>query len=440
MTEKQHAYKPYRPRHREILFPRTSAHFLERYYLNGVYQGLVNDMDVLLPQSGKWMDDYVVDRYRERSALGEIIINPMTSAIADWSSASADGTWSLITPTQTSEFVVSGLVDGLHRKELFPTTPQLEQWKFDAAKDEAITRCYGKLNSSGGDLLVDLVGIRQTVTMLVAAGKRLLSLASNIRNFLRLLTAPTPADWRTLLDAFTVGQNVPLPRLAGLWCELRFGWGPLLRSIDAIAEVLKGMDSENQVKRSTYRASETIVFSQTAENFIYLTPLPGTSWTRVFTVEVDRTVNFRAGVIADVRHSTLTELGLSWSAFPTAVWDVVPFSFIVDRFLNIADFIRSHMPKPGVSIQASPWVVTRDVSTIVWKSEYIAARSTSPSGIAIQPGVHSALRFTSHITDREKISGPPLLPIVRYDWASINSLLNAIDGIALAIQQMRRPR
>lgn len=440
MTKKQHAYEPDRPRHREVLFPRTSVRYLERHYKNGVYQGLVQDVTALLPQSGKWMDDVVVDHYRERSALGEIIINPMKLVIADWSSVSADGTFKLTVPGTTAEYIVSGLVAGLHMKELFPTTPQLEQWKFDAAKDEAISRCYRKINSSGGDLLVDLAGIKQTVTMLVSAGKRLLSLASNIRNFLRLLTAPTPADWRTLLDAFTVGQSVPLPRLAGLWCELRFGWGPLLRSIDAIAEVLNGMDSENQVKRLTYRASETIVFSQTAENFQYLSPIPGTSWTRVFTVEVDRTVNFRAGLIADVRHSTLTELGLSWSAFPTAVWDVVPFSFIVDRFLNIADFIRSHMPKPGVSIQANPWVVTRDVSTTVWKSEYIAAHSTSPSGTAIQPGVHSALRFTSSVTDRERISGPPLMPVVRHDWASINSLLNAIDGIALAIQQMRRPR
>lgn len=440
MTEKQRAYRPDRPRHREILYPRTSAHHLESFYRDGIFQGLVHDEVALLPQSGKWMDDIVVDRYRERSALGEVIINPMTSAIADWSSAPAGGTFSLISPSGVSDYVVSGFVAGLHSIGSFLPAPQLEQWKFEAAKEEAISRCYRKVNSSGGDLLVDLAGIKETVAMLVTAGKRLLSLASSIRNFLRLLTAPTPADWRRLLDAFTLGHNVPRPSLSGLWCELRFGWGPLLRSIDAIAEVLNEIDSENRVKRLTYRASETVTFSQFAENFIYVSPIPGTSWTRIYTVGVDRTVNFRAGAIADVRHSTLTELGLSWSAFPTAAWDVVPFSFIVDRFLNIADFIRSHMPKPGVSIQASPWVVTRDVSTTVWNSEFVAASSSSSAGTAIQPGVHSALRFTSSATTRERVAGPPLLPVVRHDWASINSLLNAIDGIALAIQQMRPPR
>jgi hypothetical protein len=441
MTGKRSSdYRPSRPRHREILYPRTSVRYLENWFKNGTFQGVVADNPALVPQSGRWMDDVVVDRYRERSALGEVIINPMRSVIADWSTATADGTWTLTTPGNVSDYVVTGLVDGLHRMELFPPAPELEQWKLDAARDEAITRCYRKVNSSGGDLLVDLAGLKQTVSMLVSAGKRLISLASSIRNFLRLLTAPTPADWRVLLNAFSVGQDVPLPRLAGLWCELRFGWGPLLRSIDAVAEVLSGLDSEGQVQRLTYRAAETVTFSQTSENILYVHPLPDTTWTRVYSVDVDRTVIFRAGAIADVRYSTLTELGLSWSAFPTAVWDVVPFSFIVDRFLNIADFIRSRMPKPGVVIQANPWLVTRDISTIVWNSEYVPASSSSSAGTAFQPGAHSALRSTSSITTRENILGPPISPVLRHDWASITSLLNAIDGIALAIQQMRPPR
>lgn len=424
-----------RPRHREVLYPRTQHRYLEELYINGVFDSVVADDVKVMPQSGHWMDDVVVDGFSARRSRGEIIINPMSSTIVDWSSASAGGHF-VLTSQKVSDYVVSGLIDGLHRPFLFPDAPQIEAWKLENAKDEAISRAFARLNSSNADLLIDLAGLRQTVEMFVSAGKRLASLAADYRSFLRILTAPTPEDWKRRLAAFTVGRHVRRPSLAGLWCELRFGWGPLLGTLDGIVATLKELDHEGQTKRETYRSSETVAFSQIAENTVQLHPIAGTTWNRVYSVSVDRTVNYRAGVIADRRVSALASLGLSWQAFPIAVWDVVPYSFIVDRFVNVGDVIRSLIPKSGVTIAAHPWVVTRDTSTTIWRSEYTGQTSTSSAGSATQPATSSALRCTIANVVRETIPGPPLTPVIRHDWASFNSLYNAIDGIMLAIQRL----
>jgi hypothetical protein len=71
-------------------------------------------------------------------------------------------------------------------------------------------------------------------------------------------------------------------------------------------------------------------------------------------------VSARAGVLCDVSISDISVFGIDQIA--ETVWELVPWSFVADWFINTGDWIAAHTPNAGVTQRAS-WVTVRRVLT-----------------------------------------------------------------------------
>jgi len=320
------------------------------------------------------------------------------------------------------------------------------QWGLSAAQDEALTRAFSKANSGNADLLIDLSQIRQTISMFASAGRTFCALVKAPGAFVDLVKA-RERDSKRKVRIPPHGRRVPVVSLSGLWCEGRFGWRPLMSTLEGIQEALI-RDGLNQAKRVTYRATEEVKHHETKTRVSTLTWTTGALvFTNepivVYTEEASYEGSFRAGVLLEEAQDLWRALGLDARAIPIAIWDIIPLSFIVDRFVNIGNWIRSLRPIPSREFGGG-WVTERATITHSLKTEYLPLSRSAGSGSSYRfytrtagqaYGAAKIDRIVRSIHER-----PSCLPVLRHDWLELKDLYNLVDAVMLVVQRAKPPR
>jgi len=144
-----------------------------------------------------------------------------------------------------------------------------------------------------------------------------------------------------------------------LWLEYRYGWTPLVHDIVDSLKAIYADDLRNQLtqhERFTARGKATFS-GQTVSSVAALREFFGTS-TAESTASHDFTVR------AYILYRMSSEFGLArrlndFGAFdvPRAIWEVVPWSFVIDWFVPIGDYLGAMTPKVGVEVIASGYQV-----------------------------------------------------------------------------------
>lgn len=324
---------------------------------------------------------------------------------------------------------------------LFPArTTFSSEWS--AAREEAIARAFAKANTGNADLLIDISQYKQTAQMFVSAGKRLVKLANTVGS-VKELPSRMPGDvftgdYARKVRAYPDESLRRLEELAGLWCEMRFGWRPLLATLEGVTKSLSD-STYGAERRVTYRAQESVLLQDFKLNATTVSACEGFSAPENYSTESKVEVAIRAGILLAERFDLADSLGLSLEQIPIAVWDYIPFSFIVDRFINVGNWIRSLRPIPSSDFGGA-WVTERYTITSTFRGEHVSTDQSSGSGSSykrwIRSGGTESARCTTEGVKRSIVARPPLLPTVRWDWSSINDTFNAIDGIMLVIQRL----
>lgn len=327
--------------------------------LQGSYTDYGGQTFLYSPTGSYWPDclvsgmvDVVSQNYHRKSREGEIVNNPM---------------WSFIFNLKQTKMRVA--CEGQcryyvkHKPELaipsfwYPkSTSYAEQ--VDAICDAHSTEssiaqaaAWANIDVSEIQGLASLGELPETIKMLIDIFKLVI----------RLTVAAKRGDL-SYITKYAKKAGFTIDGLSDIWLGYRYGIRPLIGDIqNLLAAVAKDLEKG---LRLTYRGKHLVPLTTvTQQNLIaYPPPHQGMYLGVKYSRKLEHSASFRAGVLVQIDH-TINSMTSVWGLDSPieAVWELVPFSFIVDWIANVGDCIAAAILNPSLSPRAS-WV-TEQIST-----------------------------------------------------------------------------
>lgn len=208
----------------------------------------------------------------------------------------------------------------------------------NGVSNRALAKFVSSAQDSASASLGETLGEwKQAEDMLVARLKQLASAALALRRrdpkgLARALGIPRGKAKRTMKDkSKSFGK---------MWLELHLGWEPLVKDVYSACEVFS---------RETFRKIAT----GRASGDGHYTSVTGTSLNKVTSV-VDYIVGYRCQAFVHVVNPNLALLAQMGLVNPVAVaWALVPYSFVVDWFIDVSAYLSALDGLLGLAIEDS---------------------------------------------------------------------------------------
>lgn len=278
------------------------------------------------------MTDVVTPNFSKRVANGEVINSLMT---------------------KSSEYVVGGDAGWKFQNTVDPT----KTYYGECFGDWCLS-AYGKPYDPGQDsaLLEHLVSLAATaawaavekpavngMAMLGEMHQTLNMLGDPVRSLTQFLWKRAWADGDYQQARGRAQKSIALANLvSSSWLQYQYAWRPILMDIE---EILKELQTQTFTPRKTARGRETRTVDSTKK---YVGAKAGINID--FTEVVNTKYDVRATIYYETKVTPSKRFGLTWTDLPDAAWELTPWSFVVDWFINVGDYIRAITPKPEVNI------------------------------------------------------------------------------------------
>lgn len=291
----------------------------------------------------KEMNDVLIANYEAKSARGMIFNNPMDS-LHTLETISKSPTLNLYywkkwnTVCNPDKWVYDGVRYEGDVAASFAFTLPIPELDLEGTINEAVTQAFGNIDISQAAALMSLAEGQQTISSLCSIFKRLIAILLDLKK-LRLIK---------------VFKRLTAKEIANLWMEARYAIRPLFYEVNGIVAALRVHDNARPF-RQTFRGSSS---DSDSDTYDYVS-----GDARVYAnirERVERTITVRSGVLTAIEEAS--ELNIWGFDQPLeTVWEVIPFSFIVDWFFNVGQTIASWTPEGGVRTLAS-WYVVEDTT------------------------------------------------------------------------------
>lgn len=357
-------------------------------------------------------DDVVTPNFKRRSAAGEIINNDFyrktttyyppvpTPFTMNYVHKNGDGTY------EGSEFSGEYVYHGDNLGAFLPAElPADALVAKEIAVQQAVTEAHANVSALELSLPMVAAEAHKTLSSLSSISYRAYKIFKAIRR----------------LDVKYLRRQISRQELEERYMELRYALRPLVYDAEGLVKALEASKSYS-TQRRTARASRS--FNWTVQDTI---PYTG-QWSTLSSSTVTRTREYRciirAGVLSDVRTSNVNVWGAD-SLLQTA-WEIVPFSFIADWFVNIGDTLAAHVPKTGITELAS-WVSIKGSDT--WSNSF------DLQGFSYDPTYHNHKMNASFSASKKRVEtfnwrgANPNLSV----WPTVDVKLNPLKLLDLAI-------
>jgi len=305
--------------------------------------------------------------------------------------------------------IMSGLGNPDHGLSSSAVCVFVDYWKVNyPSVDIASAGCHDKFASSVSDsaaLGVDLAEYHQSVQMIEGAGKKLLNIVDAVRK----------KDFGKLLK--NLDPRTPVPKKRPSWSkgfannflEVHFGWVPLCQDIHDAAQAISQPIKANRVNvRKKDKLNYSSHFDAGGGYFLF------EDW------DCDTVVRMGADVACTNPALHLAQsLGLT---NPVSVaWELVPFSFVVDWFANVGQFVGQLDEFAGMALH--------NAFTTVGINANGQSSAGNPNW---NPAVQSYTWYNICVKRRSGIATVPLVlkPL------KLPSPTRALTAISLVIQQL----
>lgn len=294
------------------------------------------------------MSDFVIDRFKERSSNGETFSNPMSKTSVTWDVKSRSTSRSKSVVGNTTYYFE---LEGLHLNGASSGADALISTMVSRAgvlgnpdylQMDALAATYArsKIDQPQFEGLVSIGELGQTLRYLKNPLATGLKLADKLHR---------------RIDKINPSNGDVFASLASVYLEFRYAVRPLVKEVESALLNLQnaGLRSDRKTARGMQLWSNSGVFNTSA------VPIGGTNTTNWYYDEscrVEKSFSLRTGFL--YQHTLSTGLSDQWgirlSDIPTAMWELIPMSFIYDWVTNVGDFIGALTPRAGVNI-LSTW-------------------------------------------------------------------------------------
>jgi len=179
----------------------------------------------------------------------------------------------------------------------------------------------------------------------------------------------------SLNNARKRGQKLKADDISSAWLEMRFGIMPLLSDIKDISKLINEKLDDRKVTqlRSYGEASKVLYYGNSVSN--------GNTPGLLFKITDNYVQKYQTfitcGLALEYQDrvnglSALTDQLLDVTQLPVTAWELIPFSFLVDYFVNVGDIIQSSCTaRNAVSYVSESLVVTthREFISDFWKND-----------------------------------------------------------------------
>lgn len=294
------------------------------------------------------INDVVTADFRKRIRNGEIINNPFNksdtetyyppAAAHDRSFTMTDG----VAPRGWVGTVVSGdiaMADTYCIGTSVPGFSSAVVAERSRVIDLAVVKAHANIDTSEMLALATLAESRKTVDFFANSLMKLLKIIRAVRK----------------LDALALKRQFSKKELANMYMELRYAIRPLFYDVNGLLDSLEA--EVRSYDRKTFRGYAS--GSVKANDSVPDTPV---GWELKATIarNCTYTVSARAGVLCSTNVTNAQIFGIDRIA--ETAWELVPFSFIVDWFLNVGTAIAALTPNAGV-VQRASWVTVKEEIT-----------------------------------------------------------------------------
>lgn len=261
------------------------------------------------PGNGKvfWMSDVVVPQFHQRSAAGEIIMNPMTRVVDTFESSGVGYQIRIISSKETEQgngnmmYYLTGLGHG--------SVPFLvPQSDVDSILSELCTKVRSKRGSGDAGSWENLAEWRSTIDM---------------------IRRPVASFWR-------FDRRFPKSSIAksasNAWLQYRYGLAPLVRDLTTIVKNLQSQRPPRKTTRATISVNRNDTQVRNIVTGIITTPV---------TFQTTEKYTARVMSIDEVEASLSLDLGFTAKDLIRLPYDLTRLSFVADWFVNVGDYINA---------------------------------------------------------------------------------------------------
>lgn len=317
------------------------------HWLNGVNQTDGGTVPCLMYEEVETMSDVVTDNYHKRSDAGEIINNPCnyirniteSSGGGSYRSENPDGSVRQINDGNGSVTAAMASYHGVDIRSLLTMSDEDR----DTVKELSFHKAVGKIDSTPYAFLEDALEIRETLRFL---RNPFLSLRKLARSFRK-------DAWGYMKKK---RQRTRDKALADTWLEYRFAFSPLIQSSFNAYALLQDKTVTRPL-RITARGWDS---RRTADNTVVVSNNGKFAW---FSRKREVRYEAKSGILHAVSNPLADiqfKAGLRAKDIPEGLWAIMPYSFMVDRVLDISGGIRGirGLLDPNVMILAG-WTTAR---------------------------------------------------------------------------------
>lgn len=365
--------------------------------------------------------DYVTPGFRRKSQAGVIINNPYSNTRETYTCSGNFFRFKYTAPSCASPLAfmeewINGPYSLIACTGLAKQTPTsvFTQSEIDALISVAASKAWSDANQHDANVLQDAAECRQLVKLL----------QSPKTTAAKIVGAAVKTRGKSIVQgAKSVGKST-IDLASDLWLQYQYGVKPLVSTLNGVVDA---MARYRKVHRWTARGNQTLSRTKvtTGTTAYWVADI---HWRRTDVHEV----KVRAGILLQEEVKLTNNLGIDASGMLSLPWELIPFSFVADWFINVGDFISGIVPY-ATKTPLSAWYTIEENIT----STFEVTGTGSPNG------AWSIVRAaTGHFTGtRRQKRRVTKLPGPSITWKPDSPLQvladkRALDSAALVFQRL----